>query len=198
MFFSVIMMLLISAGLKDPLTNKERKFATDYLKKTEIALRSSIKGLSEAQLKYKPAPDRWSIEDCVKHIAVSEMGLWQMTDSVINKTANPEKRAEIKVSDEEIIKMIADRSSKAQAAEPLQPQNTSFTSHVDALESIKQSRQKLISYVKSTGNDLRNHVLELPFGHFDSYQMILFIGGHAERHTAQINEVKADPGFPKN
>ncbi len=26
---------------------------------------------------------------------------------------------------------------------------------------------------------------------------ILFIAAHSERHTKQINEVKADPSFPK-
>jgi len=28
--------------------------------------------------------------------------------------------------------------------------------------------------------------------------MILFIGAHSNRHTQQIDEVKADAGFPKN
>ncbi len=42
------------------------------LKDTEKNLKEQLKGLSEAQLKFKPAPDRWSIEECVKHIAMSE------------------------------------------------------------------------------------------------------------------------------
>jgi hypothetical protein len=27
---------------------------------------------------------------------------------------------------------------------------------------------------------------------------VLFIAAHSERHTKQINEVRADPNFPKN
>jgi hypothetical protein len=31
----------------------------------------------------------------------------------------------------------------------------------------------------------------------DGYEWVLFVAGHSERHTKQINEVKADPNFPK-
>jgi hypothetical protein len=31
----------------------------------------------------------------------------------------------------------------------------------------------------------------------DAYQLILVIAGHTERHVAQIDEVKADPRYPK-
>jgi hypothetical protein len=32
----------------------------------------------------------------------------------------------------------------------------------------------------------------------DGYEFILFIAAHSERHVKQINEVKADPNFPKS
>jgi hypothetical protein len=56
----------------------------------------------------------------------------------------------------------------------------------------------LTDFVATTSDDLRDHVVTLPFGSFDSYQMILFIAAHSNRHTQQIDEVKADPNFPKN
>ena len=31
----------------------------------------------------------------------------------------------------------------------------------------------------------------------DAYQMFLMLAAHAERHVAQIAEVKASPGYPK-
>jgi hypothetical protein len=34
-------------------------------------------------------------------------------------------------------------------------------------------------------------------GPLDAYQWILLISAHSERHTKQIEEVKADPNFPK-
>jgi hypothetical protein len=181
----------------DPITSKERKFATDYLTTVEKNLAKKVKGLSEAQLKYKPAADKWSVEDCLKHIAITEMGLWHMADSVINAAANPEKRSEVKSTDQQVIDMLNDRSHKFKAAEPVQPQNTPFNSAAEALESFKGNRHKLIEYVNTTDKDLRDHIMQFPFGSVDSYQMILFIGAHSQRHTKQIEEVMADPGFPK-
>ena len=31
-----------------------------------------------------------------------------------------------------------------------------------------------------------------------AYQLVLGLSGHTERHTAQLLEVKASPGYPKN
>ncbi len=120
-----------------------------------------------------------------------------MADSIIKSPANPEKRSEIKTSDEQIITMITDRSFKAQAPESLKPQNTPFKTYPEAIKAFNDSRSKLIQYINSTDNDLRSHVVNFPVGVFDTYQMLLFIGAHSKRHTLQIQEVMADPGFPK-
>jgi hypothetical protein len=34
-------------------------------------------------------------------------------------------------------------------------------------------------------------------GELDAYQWMLFMAAHSKRHLAQIEEVKADPNFPK-
>jgi uncharacterized damage-inducible protein DinB len=180
------------------ITKEERNFATKFLKQAQKNVFDKYKGLSEAQLTYKPAADRWSVEECLKHIAVTEQALWQMTEGNIKQAANPDKRSEIKVTDEQLIKMIESREKKVQTQDPFKPENTSFKTAADAIESFKTDREKLIAYVKSTDDDLRNHVVTMPFGQVDTYQMILFIGAHSNRHTQQIAEVMADPGFPKN
>lgn len=186
------------APAPNSLTKEERDKATQFLTATKEGVADAIKGLSDAQLKFKPAPDKWSIEDCVKHIAVTETMLWQMTNGNITAPANPEKRADIKWSDDDVMKNITDRSNKVKTSAPMEPQNAGFATLEDALKSFIENRGKLVDYVNSTNDDLRNHVATLPFASFDCYQMILFIGAHSKRHTAQIDEVKADPGFPKN
>jgi flavodoxin len=179
------------------LTKEEKEKATKFLQDTEEGVLGSVKGLSEAQLKFKPAEDKWSIEDCMKHIAATEMGLWKMTEDNIKLAANPEKRADIKWTDEDVMKNIEDRSTKRKTFAPFEPQNTGFKTMEDAMASFKENRGKLIEYVKTTEADLRNHVAALPVGSFDCYQMILFIAAHSNRHNQQIEEVKADPNFPK-
>lgn len=180
------------------LTDNERKFAIDLLLQTEAGVINATAGLSEAQLNFKPAPDKWSVADCMKHIAVTEGGLWQMTNGTIMAAANPEKRSDIKATDDQVVNMIEDRSHKVKTAPAMEPQNTPYKTMEEAMKSFVNDRSRLINYVKTTDVDLRSHVGALPVGSFDSYQMILFIAAHSNRHMQQMEEVKADPNFPKN
>lgn len=179
------------------LTKKERKFAKEHLKETKKDLLKTVDGLSAAQLSFRVDSSRWSVEDCVKHIAMAEMGIWKMIQDGLSQPPNPEKRAEIKMTDEQLVKAIQDRSSKFQAPEPLQPKNIPLKSAEEALNSFKENRNKLISYIDDTQEDLRNHVINFPVGMMDAYQLVLLISAHSNRHTQQIKEVMADPNFPK-
>ena len=198
LFLCAAFLVSSSTSTSPTLTDKERKDAIEQLSKTEQGVFNSLKGLSDAQLNFKPAPDRWSISDCIKHIAITEMFLWKMTDSALKLPADAAKRSAIKVTDEQVLQMVESRAQKIKTAPPLEPLNTSYKSCPDALSSFYDSRKMLKDFVATTSDDMRDHVLALPFGSFDSYQMILFMAAHSNRHTQQIDEVKADPNFPKN
>ncbi len=198
MIFLLSSVLLLSFSTADAgLTKEERKLAADFLTDTKNGIRDAIQGLSQAQLTFKPAPDKWSVEDCLKHIAMSEQMLWGMVEASLKNPITPEKRSEVKFKDEQVIKNVEDRSNKAKTFAPLEPVNTPFKSAAEAMASFSKDRDKLIGYVTTTNDDLRDRVNQLPVGVYDSYQMILFIGAHSNRHMQQINEVKADPAFPK-
>ena len=110
----LLLTLLVITGLagtlNDPaISSKERKFSANLMKDTKTELIKSVKGLSEAQLDYKAAPDKWSVKECVYHIAISEKNLWQMLESAMKAPANPDKRTEIKITDEQMVSMMQDR-----------------------------------------------------------------------------------------
>jgi hypothetical protein len=91
---------------------------------------------------------------------------------------------------------ILDRSKKFQAPEPLKPVSKYKTS-AEALAAFRAERAKTIEFVKN-GGDLRLHAKAHPVvGPLDAYGWVAFLSGHSERHTLQIEEVKADAGFPK-
>ena len=194
--------MLIVSGLAgtptdNSLTKKERKFATDHMKNTKTDLLNTIKGWTEAQVNFKPAPDKWSASDCVYHLAATEKGLWQLLETTMKASANPEKRAEIKMTDEQLINTIQTRNFKAKAPESFEPKNTTYKSLEEALSDFKETRTDHIKYIRNSTEDLRNHVAESPLGWLDCYQIILFISSHSNRHTQQINELKSQRGFPK-
>ncbi|HYE53233.1 MAG TPA: DinB family protein [Chitinophagaceae bacterium] len=192
-----LLFVLAFANAPGTLSKKERKFAREHLRETKKDLLQAVSKLSETQLKWKASPEKWSVEECVKHIAASEQMMWQTMENGLSQAPNPEKRAEIKFTDEQLIKGVQDRTSKFQAPEPIQPRNSPFQNTAEALQSFKTNRDKAIRYVKDTQEDLRNHVINFPVGVMDAYQMILLMSAHCNRHTQQIREVMADPNFPK-
>ncbi|MCW3106892.1 MAG: hypothetical protein JWQ09_1398, partial [Segetibacter sp.] len=196
--FLSILMLFAFKTKESSLTQQERDFASKFLKDTEQGVFDSVKDLSEAQLKYKPAADKWSVEECVKHIAISERNLWGMVEGSLKQPVNGEKRADIKLTDEQVVKGTEDRTNKVKTFDALKPENTPYKSVAEALASFKENREKLVAFVSNSKEDLRNHVSVLPMGTYDAYQLILLISAHSNRHTQQIEEVKANANFPKS
>ena len=197
-----LLTILVITGLAGTINNtsiskSERKSAISLLKDSRSEVLKSVKGLSEAQLNYKAAPDRWSIKECMYHIAISEKNLWGMLEMTMKSPANPEKRSEIKIADDAFVKMVENRTNKVKTSEPFEPKNTPYKTLDEAIDAFKAMRADHIKYMKSTTEDLRNHVVQMPFGMIDCYQLCLMVGAHDNRHRQQIDEVKADPGFPK-
>ncbi len=198
-----LLLMLVATGLASQvatttLTNEERKFAVNHLKESKETFLKSVKGLSPAQLAFKPSAEQWSIQECISHITLSEDGLWALADNTIKQPANPEKRADIKTTDDALLKMITSREQKAQAMEQLKPGNAKWSDVESTLKHFKEQRQKTIKYLKTSTEDFRSHVAQLPFGAIDAYQLVLLLSAHTLRHTAQINEVKSHPDFPKS
>jgi hypothetical protein len=172
-----------------------------HLEKSKKALADATKGLSEAQWKFKPAPDRWSIAEAYEHITLGESFLLGMIEKNVQAPAAPDKKeaaaAGAKEKDARIQQMLVDRSQKFQAPEPLQP--TGRWSLEEMQKEFAARRAHSIEFAKTTAEDLRAHFATGPGGNeMDAVQWLYFLSGHCERHTAQILEVKADPNFPKN
>jgi hypothetical protein len=193
-----IISLFGSKPVDKTLTTQERDFATQFMIKTRDTLLLDVKGLTVAQLNFKSDTSRWSIAQCVEHIALAEAALTMAYQHGLQTPADPSKRDSIKYSDQQIIGFLTDRSKKFQAPEMLKPVGT-FGSFQASLDSFVARRNRNIEFIKITQADMRDHFVTFPgIGIVDDYQVILFMVAHSKRHTLQLEEVKANPGFPKN
>ena len=185
-----------AAASAQELTQAEKDKALQYLEMTRKGVLDATKGLSEAQWNFKPAPDRWSVAQVVEHIAAAEDFLRNVTKEKVMQAPAGEPGRDVKKTDDTVLAMVPDRTHKAQAPEPLLPTNR-FGSPEASIKHFLESRAATEDFLKTT-TGLREHVADSPLGKLDGYESILFIAAHSERHTKQINEVKADPNFPKN
>lgn len=191
----VLLMTGAAAASAQEVTQAEKEKALQYLETTKKNILEATKGLSEAQWNFKPAPDRWSVAQVMEHIAAAEDFILETTKEKVMTSPAGEPGRDMKKTDEAVIMMVPDRSHKAQAPEPLVPSNR-FGSPEGSVKHFVESRATTEDFLKSTAG-LRDHVMDSPLGKLDGYEFVLFIAAHSERHTKQINEVKADPNFPQ-
>jgi hypothetical protein len=187
----------VAASSAQELTQVDKEHALQYLEATKKDVLDATKGLSEAQWNFKPAPDRWAVAQVMEHIAASEDFIRDgLLKEKVMVSPPGEPGRDVKKIDAAVEAMIPDRSHKAQAPHPLVPNNR-FGSPEGSIRHFLESRETTEQYLRTTPG-LRDHVMEGPVGKMDGYEFVLFIAAHSERHTKQINEVKADPNFPKS
>jgi len=196
----VIAILLVSgcvaAARAQEVTQAEKDKALQYLESTKKNIQEATRGLSAAQWNFKQGPERWSVAQVMEHIAAAEDMLRGLTTEKVMAAPAALDR-DVKHIDEMVVTMVTDRTHKADAPEPLRPVNR-FGSPEEALKHFVESRAETEEFLRKTP-DLRAHAVDSPLGtKLDAYEWVLFIAAHSERHTKQINEVKADPNFPKN
>ena len=191
-----LLVMVCTAFSQQPsqVTKKERTSAIRYLKQTQSKLHQIVKHLSSEQAKFSPDEGSWSILECLEHIAESEKTIFEIISSSVKEPPS-EESTNSTLSDEEIVRLITDRSVKGQAQGDLIP-NERYSEMQDALRVFDQRRSQAISYVKSTDHHLHRYTIEFPFGVIDAYQVLLFMSGHTERHILQIQEIMNHPEFP--
>lgn len=169
----------------------------EYLKETQESLDESVEGLSEEQMTFKPDAESWSVAEIVEHVVIVEGALKSMLEARFQDGETPELKEEVKMTDDQVVALITDRSGKIQTQDQFQPSGK-FLEANEAVEAFNQQRETLIDWLKDSDVDMRNYVNEFPFGKIDAYQTVLFLAGHSARHTAQIEEVKSNPDFPQS
>jgi hypothetical protein len=192
----LILLFTTFAAHAQSLTPVDRDKALNYLESTRQGVIDATNGLSAAQFNFKSALDRWSVAECLEHIALAEDFLRGMIVEKVMKAPPRPAGEDVAAIDAMILASVPDRSHKLHAPDPLVPANH-FGSPEASLQHFVESRKTTEDFLKNTSG-LREHAMMSPIGKdTDGYEYILLIAAHSERHTKQILEVKADPNFPK-
>jgi DinB superfamily len=163
------------------------------LQETRDIFLAGVSGISDAQGTFKPAPDRWSIEECAEHIALVENGLLMR----LTQEATPSEHIERPERQEQLRKLGLDRASKRQAPERARPTGR-FGSVSKALEQFVANREKTMAYLRDCQDDLHARTVVHPIGAMTCHELVVLMSAHTLRHLEQIREVQATPGYPRS
>lgn len=163
----------------------------ERLEDTRDAFLAGISGVSDRQGKFKPAPDRWSIEECAEHVALVENGLLAR----LTQQATPCEHVERPERQAELDKLGRDRSAKRKAPERAQPSGR-FGSVSKAIEQFTANRGETIAYLRDCREDLHARTVVHPLGVMTCHEMVVLMSAHTLRHLDQIREIQTAPGYP--
>jgi len=194
---------LAAFAAEPAMTPSELDHARLYLQQTENGVIGATQGLSQAQWKFEPAPDRWSIAEIVEHMVLAqELILGPVREQLTNAPAPGQ--LDHNTVDAIVLNQMPDRTTKFKAPDVIQP--TGRWTPVVTMARLRKNYAQLVEYLETTP-DLRQHAIDaLPlkaiskgaYDSMDGYQWILTAAAHVDRHTKQILEVRADPNFPSS
>lgn len=167
--------------------------------------RSLVAGLSDTQLNWKPAPDRWSIAQCFDHLVITGL-----TSSPFFAKAIARGRARSTAIEETrykpgwlggwlIKQLLPEATRKMPAPKIFRPAGSSDIH--GAFERFLKQQDSFIHLVRDAqGIDLNKTKMRSPVSTFMRYSLAdAFVLNvvHTQRHLGQARNVVADPHFPK-
>ena len=179
------------------MNGEERTEVLNWLEESHKEFNALIDGVSDAQWRWKPAPECWSVGEIAEHIVLAEALLFSIAQKAIASSPNPAWAEQTKGKIELIERVMKDRSGKAQAPEPVVPRQGLTCDQVK--ERFEKQRAAIEKFVTETQLALKEHTAVHPFpvfGTLNAYQWLINLALHTMRHDNQIVEVKATPGYP--
>lgn len=170
----------------------DRELILKLLTESREAFLASAAGLTDEQAKLCPAPDQWSVLNCVEHVAITEHFMF----TIIATKLTPAPPSGDRGREELFLREVANRSRKVSAPERAHPTGR-FPTLAAALEQFSQRRARSIDYVEHCDRDLRAHTGPHPlFGPITGQEYLIILALHPARHAAQIREVRSTLGLP--
>jgi hypothetical protein len=173
--------------------DSDRAVAVANLRTTRDAFQSSVAGVSEAQARFRPSPNRWSIEELVEHVAVAEYGMYRFISDLHKVETDPHT-----VESAATLAHATNRNDiHLEAPERVHPKNRFGSLHA-ALSKFLENRNRTIEYVQNCQDDLTLRIIDQhPLGVVNARDCLSILIHHPARHVEQINELKANPAFPR-
>ena len=194
-----LLTLLVITGLAgtlndSSLSTKERKQAINFIRNSRKEVLTSIDGLSPRQLKYKPSSKEPSISELIMILTMKEKNFSEEMKRIMNQPANSEYRLKIALTDEQLLandnytigKIDIPAETKALWKDP-----------AVAIKKFSALQTDHIKYIRTSTEDLRNHVVMTSAGWIDCYQYHLLMADQNLYFAGKIRAIRALPRFPK-
>ena len=143
-----------------------------------------VSDLTDEQARARPAPDRWSVLECLEHVSSVERRFLAMV-----RGSEAGKQAERDAAKEAALKeRVLDRTNRRTAPEAVHPTGR-YGSIPEALQDFNAARDETLQFASEEGVNLLSRNASHPvLGPLNGVEALLLIAGHGKRHTVQMRE----------
>jgi hypothetical protein len=161
----------------------------DYLDRQVAVLRAAYESVSADRRATRPAADRWSPAEIVRHVDLVNRSVARVIGRLAeNASASPPESDTSPVMPTLDISRIIDRTRRLTASESAQPKDTEVATLWKSFAATHRELKDVIA--RADGLAMGSVSAPHPaLGSFNGYEWIAFAGAHAARHAAQIREI---------
>ncbi len=135
-----------------------------------------------------------SIGELIMNMVALEMKCSEEIKTNLENPSESEDRLKIAVTDEQL---LANNNYSLCQAVITDNMKKMWKNPSEALKKFNAMRNNHIKYIRTSTEDLRNHVVSTPAGWIDCYQYYLLLADRSYYVAEKINEIKRSPSFPK-
>ncbi len=201
--FSALCSTAVSAFAMDDaqVTTEERTQLLELMDTSREQYLGLIAGTNDAQWKWKPNPERWSVGECAEHILRSNEALFAAAKQALEAPANPEWREKTKGKADLLLTVMPNRRPMGAggASAPMEIRPSGEPSRQSIIERFTRLYDEIEEFALNTEQPLKAHTTEHPFPVFNTlnaYQWVLYVPLHTVRHSRQMIEVMETEGYP--
>jgi hypothetical protein len=189
------------AGVKaSPQPTHDKAYLISLMQETVRDFVAATGKANDAQWRFKPAPDRWSLSEVAEHLILSEIQFYSELAMAFNAPAHPELSRQTAGNDSKAIDFILEEGKhiSSKMVVPL----GSTASRESLLRALGERREMALDLIRAkTDEELRTHmVYKVPSNATpvrDAYQECLVFALHMTRHMRQVDSIFGDPKFPR-
>jgi uncharacterized damage-inducible protein DinB len=176
---------------------EERRELEERLERSRAAVLKAVENLAGHQWRFTPPEGGWTIAQCLEHVTHTETRIIEgLVKQMSSAPANPTWVETLAGKEELMQRRIPSRERKV-----VMPEVFDYPQGVRTGEALvgefQLARDRSIQFLREAKEDIRqwafDHAL---FKTLHGGQWMWMIALHAERHAAQMEEVRALPEFP--
>lgn len=184
------------------LTDAEVADMIKLVDETQATLMQRITGMTDEQWNFKQNEKRWSVGECVEHIALAERGILEGIQQAIAGPPDPEwatkSAGKLAIVKQAVPNRGPQGKGGVQAPEPLQPINK--WGRAKGIEEFYAAHGHLRAYLETMDRHIKDRGMPHPvpaLGWMNAHDWLNLNLYHTVRHTKQLIEVQEDPNYPK-